>query len=101
MSLRYPSATTRSLLKIASIGLAGLFAGLLTGCSSTTAAHLLHPRNDTDWQTFSTYASATAGLPPRVAAHATHSAQAHPCLGASCNPRPVASHPHASAHRGM
>jgi hypothetical protein len=35
MSSRKPAKTTRRLLKIASLGLAGLVAGLLTGCSTT------------------------------------------------------------------
>ena len=41
MSVLHPSRITRRLLKIASLGLAGLLAGLLSGCSSNTAARLL------------------------------------------------------------
>jgi hypothetical protein len=98
MSLRHPSTATRRLLQLASLGLAGLVAGLLTGCTSTSAAHLLQSRNDTDWQTSSTYASATAGLSQRAAVHA---AQVRPCYGANCDFRPAASHTHPSAHRSM
>ena len=98
MSLRHPSTATRRLLQLASLGLAGLIAGLLTGCTSATAAPLLQPRNDTDWQTSSTYASATAGLSTRAAAHA---AQVRPCYGANCEFRPAPSHTHPSAHRSM
>ncbi len=100
MSLRHPSATARRLLKLVSIGLAGLFTSLLTGCTSTST-HLLQSRNDTDWQTFSTYASATAGLPPRAAAHATHAAQARRCYGANCDFHPAPNRSRPSAHRGM
>jgi hypothetical protein len=35
MSSRKPARTTRRLLKVASLGLAGLIAGLLGGCSSS------------------------------------------------------------------
>ena len=98
MSLRHPSTATRRLLQLASLGLAGLIAGLLTGCTSSATGQLLQPHNDTDWQTSSTYASATAGLSTRAALHA---AQVRPCYGANCEFRPVASHTHPSARRSM
>ncbi len=98
MSIRHSSTITLRLLKLASLGLAGLVAGLLTGCTSTSAAHLLQPRNDTDWQTSSTYASATAGLSQRAAVHA---AQVRPCYGEYCDFRPAPSRAHPSAHRSM
>jgi hypothetical protein len=79
MSLLHPSTTTRRLLKIASLGLAGLIAGLLTGCTSSVPSIHISPKNDTDWQTSSTYASATASLPPRNAARtAPHISPRHP-----------------------
>jgi hypothetical protein len=81
MSTARPSRATRRILQLASLGLAGLLAGLLTGCSSNTAAQVLSPRVDTDWQTASTYASATAALPPRSAARSAH---VRPCLAAPC-----------------
>jgi hypothetical protein len=81
MSLLHPSPTTRRLLKIASLGLAGLLAGLLTGCTSSIPnIHIsVSPKNDTDWQTSSTYASATASFPPRNATRtAPHISPRHP-----------------------
>jgi len=88
-----PSPTTRRLLsrrliQIASLGLAGLLAGLLTGCSSATAARFLQPHPDTNWQTASTYASATASLPPRNAARSAHA------RSRDLHAVPVASHHH-------
>jgi hypothetical protein len=38
MSSRKPARTTRRLLKVATLGIAGLVAGFLTGCSSSDAA---------------------------------------------------------------
>ena len=96
MSLRHPSPIARRLLKIASLGLAGLLAGLLTGCNADTAS-LLGTRNDTGWQTSSTYASATASLPPRDVLHSAH---AHPCYGAPCESH-TASHAPTPRHRTM
>jgi hypothetical protein len=86
MSLLHLSASTRRtlprrLLQLASLGLAGLLAGLLVGCSSNTSAQLLLSRNDTDWQTTSSYASATATLGPSGSLHAPH---ARPCDSAPC-----------------
>jgi len=80
---------SRRLIQIASLGLAGL----LAGCSSSTAARVLQPHPDTDWQTASTYASATASLPPRDAARSAH---ARSCVAAPCNfrPAPALSHRH-------
>jgi len=37
---RKPARTARRILKVASLGLAGLVAGLLSGCSSNAIAHL-------------------------------------------------------------
>jgi hypothetical protein len=88
MSLLHPSRITRSFLKIASFGLAGL----LAGCSSKPSTHLLH--NDTDWQTSSTYASATASLPPRNAVRTAHP---HPCAG-PCALHAQTAHSHPLRH---
>jgi hypothetical protein len=96
MSLRHPSPITRRLLKIASFGLAGLLAGLLTGCTSNPAAGLLPLPNDTDWQTSSTYASATAPFTPRGVSHASRTPSCN-----ACNLRPAATHSHPSSHRTM
>jgi hypothetical protein len=98
MSLRHPSLAARRLLKIASIGLAGLLAGLLTGCNSNATSHFLAPRNDTDWQTSSTYASATSSMAPRDAMRSAH---AHPCFAAPCGVHAAANHSPAPHHRTM
>jgi hypothetical protein len=87
MSLLHPSRVTRGLLKIASFGLAGLLAGLLSGCNS--GAPRLQSHNDTDWQTSSTYASATAAYPPHNAAR---SARNRPCFASPCESQPQTSH---------
>ncbi len=94
MSLRHPSRTTRRLLQIASLGLAGLLAGLLTGCTSTSPK-LLESHNDTDWQTSSTYASATAGLGPRTTPRSAHGRS---CVSGACEPHASVSHPPAVHH---
>jgi hypothetical protein len=88
MSLRHPSRVTCSVLKIASIGLAGL----LAGCNSNTTGL---PHNDTDWQTSSTYASATAALPAR---NAQRSAHPHPCLSGPCAVHAQTQHSHSLHH---
>ncbi len=73
MSVLHPSRSTRLVIKLASLGLAGLLAGLLTGCSSESAPVDLGSRNDTGWQTSQTYASATADLSPAKITHgSTH-----------------------------
>jgi hypothetical protein len=86
MSLLHLSASTRRvlpsrLLQLASFALVGLLVGLLTGCSSGSSVQLLQSRNDTDWQTTSTYASATATLGPASPLHAPH---ARPCDAGPC-----------------
>ena len=80
MSRRGSSRTTRRILQIASLGLAGLIAGLLSGCSASGIRDFVKP-NDTDWQTSSTYASATTELPPREAVRSPH---LHLCSGGPC-----------------
>ena len=97
MSLRHPSPVARRLLKIASLGLAGLLAGLLTGCNSTTAS-LVTAHNDTGWETSSTYASATASLPPRGSMSDTH---VRPCYAAPCESRGATNHTPTPRHRTM
>ncbi|MGD0797592.1 MAG: hypothetical protein ABR910_07695 [Acidobacteriaceae bacterium] len=86
MSRLHPSPSTRRvlprrLLQLTSLCLAGLLAGLLAGCSSDTSAQLLRPHNDTDWQTTSNYASATASLGPNNSVRVPHirSCEAGPC----------------------
>jgi hypothetical protein len=91
MSLVPPSRTTRLLLRIAPLGLAGLLAGMLSGCSSNTAAQMLQPRIDPDWQTTSTYASATAILPARSAVRSAH---ARVCSAAPCEQRVAGNRTH-------
>jgi hypothetical protein len=98
MSVRRSSTAARRILQLASLGLAGLIAGLLTGCTSASASRFLQPHNDTDWQTSSTYASATAALSSREVAHTTH---AHACYGASCDVHSAANRTHSSSHRSM
>jgi hypothetical protein len=71
MSVQHPSRTTRRLLQLASLGLAGLLAGLFSGCSSASAQVDLGSRNDTSWQTPQTYASATAEQPQARIVHAS------------------------------
>ena len=94
MSLLHPSRVTRRLLKIASFGLAGLLAGLLSGCSGASAGQLLS-RNDTDWQTSSTYASATASPQPGSAT------RNRPCFAAPCALHTPVNRTHISYHRNM
>jgi hypothetical protein len=93
MSLLHPSRATRTLLKLASFGLAGLLAGLLTGCSSNSNRLLTH--NDTYWHPASTYASATSSLPPRNTVRSTHT---RPCFDAACQLHATTAHFH---HRQM
>jgi hypothetical protein len=85
MSVLAPSRTTRLFIKLGSLSLAGLLAGLLTGCTSASAPVDLGSHNDTGWQTSQTYASATADMSPartnRASTHlrnlgATHTASA-------------------------
>ena len=46
----------RRIVKVASLGIAGLIAGLLSGCSSTSSAlNFMHHRNDVAWQASLTY----------------------------------------------
>jgi hypothetical protein len=102
MSILHPSAASRRvpsrrLIQIASLGLAGLLAGLFAGCSSSTAS-LITPRNDTDWITSSNYASATAsyGL-----AGSTREPHLRPCAVGPCEIRVSGSSSHASHHPSM
>jgi hypothetical protein len=98
MSLRHPSRTSRRLLKIASLGLAGLIAGLLTGCNPNEDGPGIFTHVDTDWRTPSTYASATASAPPSSASHNAHT---NLCYSASCNSRSATTHTHLSHHHGI
>jgi hypothetical protein len=88
MSLIHPSRTARRLIKLASLGLAGLIAGLFTGCTSVN--NKVTSSNDTDWQIPSSYASATATISPRNAERTPHM---HMCYGAPCTT------PHAAVER--
>lgn len=74
------SRTTRRVLQIVSLGLAGLLAGLLSGCSASNPRIAIAP-NDTDWRTPSTYASAITSMPPRSAVRSGH---LRLCGGATC-----------------
>jgi hypothetical protein len=101
MPLLYLSASTRRvlprrILQLASLGLAGLLAGLLAGCSSDDSSlQLLQSHNDTDWQTTSSYASATAAVGPTSSIHAPH---ARPCEAGPCVIQ-VSAPRHPSHHR--
>jgi hypothetical protein len=75
-----------------------LLAGLLTGCNGLGSRLTVSP-NDTDWQTSSTYASATAGMTPHSA---VRSARLRLCDGAPCGqPRVTAERTVHSTHRAM
>lgn len=97
MPLHKPSRTTRRLLQLASLGLAGLLAGLLAGCSGVSN-RLSVSQNDTDWQTSSTYASATSSMSPRSAVRSPH---IHRCDGAVCGSPLTAERVVHSSHRTM
>lgn len=97
MPFRKPARTARRLLQLASLGLAGLIAGLLAGCSGLSERLAISP-NDTDWQTSSTYASATSGMSPRAAVRSNH---LHLCDGAVCAPPVTAERTVRSNHRAM
>ncbi len=46
----------RRIVKVASLGIAALIAGLLTGCSATSSTFsFMHHRNDAAWQASLTY----------------------------------------------
>ncbi len=94
MRLRRPSRTARPLVQRVPLGLALLFAGVLTGCSGAPS-RLSVTHNDTGWQTSSTYASATSEMSPRTAVRST---RVHLCDGAVCSP-PVTSQGMARSNR--
>jgi len=71
MSVLHPTCTTNRSIRLASLGLAGLLAGLFCGCSATPAPVDFSRHNDTNWQVPQTYASATADLPQARMAHAS------------------------------
>jgi hypothetical protein len=89
MSVLHPSHTTRRLLKIASLGLAGLLAGLLAGCSANPVGLVLPGHEDTDWYSIPTYASATAEMPP---GSISRTARTRPCYAAPCRSSAAAQH---------
>ncbi|GAC1421722.1 MAG: hypothetical protein NVSMB62_16910 [Acidobacteriaceae bacterium] len=97
MPSRKPTRTTRRILQLASLGLAGLLAGLLAGCSGVSSRLSVSP-NDTDWQTSSTYASATSNMSPRAAVRST---RVHMCDGAVCAPPLTAERVVRPNHRTM
>ena len=63
------SRTTRRLFKVASLGFAGLLAGLLSGCSSNGSSHRFFPRIDHTWQPLTTMAVATPLPHTRMTPH--------------------------------
>jgi hypothetical protein len=95
MSVLHPSRTTRRLLKIASLGLAGLLAGLLAGCSANPAGLILPGHLDTDWETIPTYASATAEM---ARGSISRTARVRPCYAATCHSDIAAPHSHPTHH---
>jgi hypothetical protein len=104
MSILHPSRTTRRLLprrliQLASLGLAGLLAGLLAGCSSiqtgSPAGALLPGHLDTDWDTIPTYASATAEMAPGSISRTAH---IRPCYASPCRSGVAAPHLHPTHH---
>jgi hypothetical protein len=84
LSASTPRVLPRRLLKLTSLSLAGLLAGLLAGCSSSNGPELTSLRNDTDWQTTSSYASANAALGPSNSTRAPHIGS---CVSAPCELR--------------
>jgi hypothetical protein len=95
MSPLYLSASTprglpRRLHQLTSLSLAGLLASLLAGCSSSNGPELTSLRNDTDWQTTSSYASANAALGPTNSIRAPHIGS---CVSAPCELRVSANRP--------
>jgi hypothetical protein len=74
----------RRLLQLASLGLAGLLAGLLAGCSSSDGTEFTSLHNDTDWQMTSNYASAAGSLGPSNSIRSPHLSS---CVAAPCEVR--------------
>jgi hypothetical protein len=100
MSVLQPSRKTqrllpRRLIQLASLGLAGLLAGLLAGCSSSQTGALLPGHLDTDWDTIPTYASATAEMAP---GSVSRTARMRPCYSAPCHSNVAAPHLHPDHH---
>ena len=95
MSLLHPFPSTRSslprrLLQLASLGLAGVLAGVLAGCSSDPGPELTSLHNDTDWQMTSDYASAAGALGPSNSIRSPHLST---CVAAPCEVRVAAGRP--------
>jgi hypothetical protein len=100
MSVLHPSRTTRRrlprrLIQIASLGLAGLLAGLLVGCSANPTGLILPGHEDTDWYTIPTYASETANIAPGSISRSAH---VRPCFAAPCHSAMASVHLHPSHH---
>lgn len=94
MSVLHLSASTPCLLRrrlqLTSLSLAGLLAVLLAGCSSGSGTELTSLRNDTDWQTTSSYASANAALGPSNSIRAPRIGS---CASAPCELRVSSNRP--------
>jgi len=90
LSTSTPRILPRRLVQLTSLSLAALLAGLLAGCSSDSGTELTSLRNDTDWQTTSSYASANAALGPSNSMRAPHIGS---CASAPCELRVSANRP--------
>ncbi len=69
MSSRKPRRTIRRIVKVASLGVAGLIAGLLSGCNSADARSLFPARIDTGWQSISLAETPSTVPPSRFESH--------------------------------
>jgi hypothetical protein len=88
-----PRRTIRRIVKVASLGFAGLLAGLLSGCtSSSNPFNLLPARVDTGWQSISLAESPGVVPPSRFESHA-HLTTSQQYLGTAIRPQY-----HASRH---
>ncbi len=72
MPSRKPRRLIRRLVKVASLGVAGLLAGLLSGCNSTNPLHVFPPRVDSGWQSISLAETPSPVPPSHFESHANH-----------------------------
>ena len=63
MPSRKPRRLVSRIVKVASLGVAGLIAGLLSGCNASNPLSLIPPRTDTGWQSIS-LAETPSPVPP-------------------------------------
>ncbi len=72
MPSRKPRGFVRRLVKVASLGVAGLIAGLLSGCNSSRPFNLFPARVDTGWQSISLAETPGAVPPSHFESHGNH-----------------------------